>query len=271
LAIPAQSYHKRSTVLSNNIRQDLSIEEFEFYSEPEIRVPGWFLKPSSGGSRRGVVVILSSSGKNRLFNDQGLLAVVNKLNIALCSIDLRAAGEATPRLPPSGPLFYGHEIEMAYSLVSFAAGIPLIGQRVSDFLACLDYLEKRSDVDPSHMSVFGRESKGLEALFGAALSDRVCSVLLERTLADYASVVASPDYNLKVASFPFGLLRHFDLPQISELIAPHPVWLLNPVSAQGNGLTSSEAGALYGSSAKTFVTSDAAGKMFADWVTSTMA
>ena len=42
---------------------------------------------------------------------------------------------------------------------------------------------------------------GLEALFGAALDNRVRTVLLDRTLTDFGSLVASEDYNLKVASF----------------------------------------------------------------------
>jgi hypothetical protein len=260
----------RSAVLSTNTRRDLAIEEFEFYSEPTVRVPGWFLKPSSKHSRCGVAVILSSSGKNRLFDDLDLLSAVNELDIALCAIDTRGSGQATPRLPSSGPLFYGRAIEMAYSLVSLSAGVPLIGQRVWDFLGCLDYLHTRPDVDPSRIGVFGKEASGFEALFGAALDDRVRGVLLQQTLVDFASVVASPDYNLKVASFPFGLLKHFDLPQIAGTIAPRPVWLLDTVDAKGDSLPSSQVGARYGSSARAYDLSNPNGKVFADWVKATL-
>jgi hypothetical protein len=245
LALPTQSSAMRQTVLSKNTRRDLAIEEFEFYSEPAIRVPGWFLKPSSGSSKLGVAVILSDSGKNRLFDDLGLLAEVTRSSVALCAIDTRASGQATPRLPSSGPLFYSRAVEMAYSLVSLAAGVPLIGQRVWDLLRCLDYLGTRQDVDASRIGVFGSGASGLEVLFSAALDDRVRAVLLERTLTDFGSLVASEDYNLKVASFPFGLLQHFDLPEICATIAPRPIWMLNPVDANGDGLALSQLAGRY--------------------------
>jgi cephalosporin-C deacetylase-like acetyl esterase len=257
-------------VLSTNTRQDLAIEEFEFYSEPNVRVPGWFLKPSSAKGKLPVAVILSSSGKNRIFDDLHLLAAVNELNIALCAIDPRASGQATPRLPSSGPLFYGHGVDMAYSLVSLTAGFPLIGQRVSDVLCCLDYLQARADVDALRIAIFGKDASGLEALFGAALDDRLRGVLLERTLADFASVVASADYNLKLASFPFGLLKHFDLPQIAAGMAPRPVWLLGPVDGKGDGIPVPVVEASYGSSAKVYPSTTSSGKVFRDWVTAAL-
>jgi hypothetical protein len=270
LAISRRKGAVRAAVLSTNTRQDLAIEEFEFYSEPNVRVPGWFLKPSSAKGKLPVAVILSSSGKNRIFDDLHLLAAVNELNIALCAIDPRASGQATPRLPSSGPLFYGHGVDMAYSLVSLTAGFPLIGQRVSDVLCCLDYLQARADVDALRIAIFGKDASGLEALFGAALDDRLRGVLLERTLADFASVVASADYNLKLASFPFGLLKHFDLPQIAAGMAPRPVWLLGPVDGKGDGIPVPVVEASYGSSAKVYPSATSSGKVFRDWVTAAL-
>jgi cephalosporin-C deacetylase-like acetyl esterase len=270
LGFSSRSGAVRSAVLSKNTRRDLAIEEFEFHSEPSVRVPGWFLKPAGATSKLGVAVILSSSGKNRIFDDLDLLAEVNKRNIAICAIDTRASGQATPRLPSSGPLFYGHGIEMAYSLVSLTAGVPLIGQRVWDFLRCLDYLNTRPDVDPSRIGVFGNGTSGVEALFGAALDDRIRSVLLHRTLADFASVVAAENYNLKVASFTFGLLKHFDLPEICGTLAPRPVWLLNPADPQGSGLAMSHISDRYAQTAKVLVESDGAVRVFGEWLQTTL-
>jgi len=270
LAVSPRHGAVRAAVLSTNVRQDLAIEEFEFYSEPNVRVPGWFLKPSSVKSKLAVAVILSSSGKNRIFDDLHLLAAVNELNIALCAIDPRASGQAMPRLPSSGPQFYGHGVDMAYSLISLTAGRPLTGQRVSDVLCCLDYLHARADVDASRIGIFGKDASGLEALFGAALDDRLRGVLLERALADFASVVASSDYNLKLASFPFGLLKHFDLPQIAAGVAPRPVWLLGPVDAKGDAIPLTGVEASYGSSAKVYGATQPSGKVFREWVTAAL-
>ncbi len=53
---------------------------------------------------------------------------------------------------------------------------------------------------------------------------------------EFKALVASEDYNLKVGSFTFGLLKHFDLPQISSVVSPRSLWLLNPVDPKGEPL-----------------------------------
>lgn len=282
LGFPSHSSAMPKATLSKNTRQDLVIEEFEFNSEPRIRVPGWFLKPSGGGSKFGVVVILSSSGKDHLFDDLGLLSEVTQGNVALCAIDTRASGQLTPRMPSAGPLFYSYGVEMAYSLVSLVAGTPLIGQRVWDILRCLDYLGTRPDVDSSRIGVFGSGTKGLEALLGAALDDRIRTVLLEQTLTDFESLVASEDYKLKVDSFIFGLLQHFDLPEICSTIAPRPIWMLNPVGPNAKELALSQLSERYANTTKAYaalqsaghfslrVEPDATDKVFGDWVKATL-
>jgi cephalosporin-C deacetylase-like acetyl esterase len=252
LALPSSTSATRATVLSSNTSRGILIEEFELHSEPAIRVPGWFLKPSAATAKLPVAVLLLNAGKNRLFDDLNLLGEITSQNVAVCAIDTRAMGQATPRLPNSGPLFYSHAERMAYALVSLAAGSPLIGQRVWDVLCCLNYVAARPDVDQSRIGLFGNGASGLEALFSAALDNRVKAVLLERTLTDFASLVKADDYNLGVDSVAFGFLKHFDLPEISSAIAPRPLWLSNPVDPAGVGLALSNSADRYVNTKKTY-------------------
>ena len=107
-------------------------------------------------------------------------------------------------------------------------------------------------MDGSRIGVYGNGENGLEALFGAALDDRIRTVLLDRALTDFGSLVASENYNLKVASFVFGLLQHFDLPEICSTIAPRPVWLLNPTDPNGNEVPLSQMTEKYNEAAKAY-------------------
>lgn len=252
LALPVQTRSGQSSILSKGSTPNLVIEEFQVYSESTVRVPGWFVKPSAATSRLPVVVILSSAGKNRLFDDLTLLSEVTQQNIALCAIDTRATGQGTPRLPASGPLFYSRFVAMAYSLVSLAAGAPLIGQRVADLLCGIEYLSTRDDVDPSRIGLFGSEATGPIAIFGTALDRRIRTLLLDRTLTDFASLVASEEYDLGVDSMAFGLLQHFDLPEICSAVAPRPVWVRNPVGPNGAALPLSAARDRYAHTLKTY-------------------
>ena len=113
----------------------------------------------------------------------------------------------------------------------------MLGQRVADVLAGLEYLRTRPDVDARHIGIYGEGHAGIVALLAAALDPQVTSVLLERTLLEFASVVEATDYDLPVPYFTFGFLQHFDLPQIIASLAPRPVWLLNPAGANKELLT----------------------------------
>ena len=48
---------------------------------------------------------------------------------------------------------------------------------------------------------------------------------LDCTLSDLASLVASENYNLKLAFFVRGLLHPFDVPEIATAIASCALWL----------------------------------------------
>ncbi|HEY3936075.1 MAG TPA: acetylxylan esterase [Bryobacteraceae bacterium] len=269
LALPPRAGTVRSAVLSTSTYRNLTIEEFEVYSEPSVRVPGWFLKPSAASSKLPVVLMVSN-GKNRIFDNPPLLSSVTQKNIALCAIDIRALGQATPRLPSSGPLFYGHGVDMAYSLVSLTAGIPLTGQRTWDILCCLDYLHARPDVGASRIGLFGSGAPGLEALYAAALDDRFHGLLLDHTLSDFQSLVAAEDYSLKVGSFTFGLLKHFDLPQLASVVLPRPLWLSNPVDPKGDAVPMSVLRTTYPETAEIRIESPQTEAVFEEWVAATL-
>lgn len=269
LALPVRVNTIPNTVISTSSYNNINVEEFEIRSEASVRVPGWFVKPSASSSKLPVVLTVSSS-KDRIFNDLPVLSAVTQHNIALCAIDIRGLGQATPRLPSSGPLFYAHGVDMAYSLVSLAAGIPFTGQRTFDILCCLDYLLGRKDVDSSRIGLFGIGVPGIEALYAAALDDRIHTLLLDSVLTDFKSVVGAEDYNLKVGSFTFGLLKHFDLPQLSAVVSPRPVWLLNPTDPEGELLPLSAIPSTYAETATIRVGDTPAGAAFKEWVQETL-
>jgi hypothetical protein len=203
-----------------------------------------------------------------LFDELSLIIEATQQKVALCAIDTRATGQATPRFPAAGPLFYSRSVVMAYSLVSLAAGAPLIGQRVADLLCCIEYLSRRNDVDPSRIGLFGSGGSGLFgsggtdlrgigesgliAIFGTAIDRRIRALLLDRTLTDFASLIASEEYSLGVDSIAFGLLQHFDLPEVCSALAPRHLWVQNPVGPNGAALALSSARDRYAHTLKTY-------------------
>jgi hypothetical protein len=95
-----------------------------------------------------------------------------------------------------------------------------LGQRVWDILRALEYLKTRPDVDASQIRILGRGSAGLAALMAGALDESVRSVLLDRTLATYASIVDSEEYALALDWFVPDILQRFDIPDIDSRCLP---------------------------------------------------
>jgi cephalosporin-C deacetylase-like acetyl esterase len=245
LDIPSSSSPPRTNSLPPKTCNDVVIEDIEFESEPGIRVPGWFLKPSTATSSFSVILMAEDRGKDGLFEDWVLIQQVTRAGFALCSIDLRTSGATRPRFPSEGPLFYDHGVEIAYSLVNLSIGSPIIGQQTYDLLRGLDYLERRKDVEGSRIGILGTGTSGLPCIAGAVLDSRVRSMMLNRTLLTLESVVASKDYDLPLSAFSFGILREFDLPDLCGVAAARAVWLLNPVGPQGEALALSDAQQAY--------------------------
>ena len=237
LGLPKRTNPSAAKTISTNDRGDSVGEEFEFQSEPLIRTPGWLLKPAGTNRKLPVVIYLSDSGKDEMLDGESEIPDMTTSGVAICSIDLRGSGATTPRFPAAGPLFFGPVLDAAYGWTNLVLGRPILGQRVLDLLACLEYLRARADLDNGRIGIYGSGSAGLVALLAAVLDQRAVSLLLEHTLVDFASVVESTDYTLPLSYFAFGFLRHFDLPQVAATLSPRPIWLLNPAGANGQALT----------------------------------
>ena len=235
----------RGHSLSSKTYKDIAIEEIEYESQPGIRIPGWFLKPAVGTAKFPVVLMTEENGRDGLFDQWLLVEQLARAGVAICSIDLRTCGVTRPRLPSAGPLFSGYGVELAYSLVNLSLGTPIIGQQTSDIISGIEFLKARNDMDGNRIALFGSGTTGLPCIMAAALDKRIRSLLLDRTLVSFDSIVSSKDYDLPLSAVAFGILRKLDLPELCASLAPRSAWLLNTVGPNGNPLPLSTVTDLY--------------------------
>jgi cephalosporin-C deacetylase-like acetyl esterase len=239
LAFPQQRSSLQSRIRSSNPRKSVVIEEIQFESEPGMRVPGWFVRPSSISGRGSTVLYLTDDGGDGVVAEPGSMDRLLAAGHAVCAINLRGVGLTMPRLPRGGPNYYGGEVHLdeRFAWTCLVLGRPVIGQRVWDTMRAIDYLASRPDVDSSRIRIVGVGSSGLAAMMAALLDHRVRSVLVDRTIASYASILESESYSFKLEWFVPGILRSFDLPQIAAALSPRPCWILNGVDANGQLLS----------------------------------
>lgn len=253
LGLPTRRMPLDPHILSSNVwMDDIAVDNFTFHSEPQVRVTGWFLRPAKGGPFPTVVYV-SEGGKNGILYETSEVSGLARKGFAVCAIDLRGLGVSVPHDPPAGPDFYhGMPVRERYAWTCFCLGKPMLGQRVWDFLCCLDYLESRREVDRSRICGLGVSGAAIAVLLSAVMDSRLQSVLLDRPIARYGSIVESEKYSLELSWFLFGVLKHFDLPDLVALLAPRRSWILNATKAQGKPLAETGVAHLYKTAIETF-------------------
>jgi cephalosporin-C deacetylase-like acetyl esterase len=246
LALPEEKSPLDSGTLSSHSRKGIHIDEVVFHSEPSIRVTGWFVKPDQSSGPFPTILHVSERGKYDTPEETGDLVRLAKKGFAVCSVDLRGLGFSIPRLPAAGPVFYhGDNIQEDYAWASFGLGKPVLGQRVWDCLRCLDYLESRPDVDRGRIRGLGEHGGAIALLLAAVIEDRVSSLMLDSIVATYQSLVESKSYSLGLPWFLYGILKHFDLPDMVAAMAPKPCWVLNANNAEGTPWPERKLAAIY--------------------------
>jgi len=263
LGLPSERTPLYPRIISSNIwMDDIAVDEFTIYSEPWVRVTGWFLRPAQGGASFPTVVYVSEGGKNHILYETSEISGLVRKGFAVCAVDLRGLGVSLPRPPSAGPDFYqGMRLDERYAWSCFCLGKPVLGQRVWDFLCCLDYLQSRRDVDKRRICGLGEGGAALAVLLSGVLDDRLHSMLLDRPMATYRSIVESQTYSLGFSWFLYGVLKHFDIPDLVGLLAPRPCWILNAANAQGETLAESEVESLYRHPVEAFKQFNASGQL----------
>lgn len=271
LSLPAERFPLNPKVLSRSKRPGVCIEEFEFRSEENIRVPGWFMMPSKTPASLPTLLYVSENHKDSVVTEDDkkreLMTLVRQ-GYAVCAIGLRGYGDTSPAFPLAGPLRYyaggGKQVREDYAWASLVLGNPVLGQQVWDLLRCLDFLAMRQDVEMHRLHVAGVGGGALTALLAAVLDNRPTSILCEQMIADYRSVVESEDYNVELSWLIPGLLKEFDLPELAAALVPRPLFLLNTVGARGEVFSSSDLEAKFQPVIQAYLRAGASGRFISD-------
>jgi cephalosporin-C deacetylase-like acetyl esterase len=259
LALPTEHTPLNSRIISSNAwRENIVIDEFTFESEPLVRVAGWFLRPARSAGPFPTIVYVSEANRNRVVQEGSQISQLVLEGFAVCAVDLRGIGLSMPHYPAAGPIYYrDSSLHERYVWAFFTLGKPVLGQRVWDFLRCLDYLQSRRDVDQTRIRGLGERGAALAVLLSGVLDDRVQSLLLDRPLATYQSVVESEAYSVDLSWFLYSVLNHFDIPDLIGSLAPRRSWILNAANSSGETLPESQVLAQYTRAIEMFMKSDA--------------
>ncbi|MBM6754931.1 hypothetical protein H6A18_00035 [Collinsella tanakaei] len=101
-------------------------------------------------------------------------------------------------------------------------GISVAGLMVWDLMRLIDYLESRGDIAMDDLGCMGFSGGGLQALYLAALDERVSKAFISGYLYGFEDALLHLNGNCACNYVP-GLWRLFDMGDIASLIAPRPL------------------------------------------------
>ncbi len=209
-------------------REGYSIETMRIERAGEPPVPALLFLPDDRQGKVPAVLYVDGRGKATGAAPGGPIEALVRQGRAVLAIDARGFGETTPTKPKR----YWHN-EYPISYLAIHLGRPLPGQRTEDVLAALEVLLAREEVEAGGVRLVGIGQAGPVALHAAALDGRFGEVVIERSIASWMDVVATPLCKRQLMGIVPGALARYDLPDLAGAVAPRPVTVRHPVDPTG--------------------------------------
>jgi dienelactone hydrolase len=199
-------------------------ERVSFQVEPGERVPGYVLRPTSGGGPGPAVLCLHQhAGQFELGKSEpaGLagnpqqhyaLELARRGFVALTFDQICFEERQNSQL--AGNLYERFEFTRRVTL-----GSCLQAKMSSDAMRALDYLTGRPEVDASRLGCIGHSLGGQQALFLTALDERIRAGVSSCGFASLATIFRD-HINHNFGAYVPGLLQHGDLADLLALVAP---------------------------------------------------
>ncbi|MFW6108613.1 MAG: acetylxylan esterase, partial [bacterium] len=259
------------------------VERLALTVEPGIVVPALLLRPEGDDRRWPCVVAVAQGGKAAFLRHRAEeVAALLAGGAAVCLPDVRGTGETRPE---GSRQRWGALTNQAST--ELMLGGTMVGARLRDLRAVLDYLRDRADLDPARMALWGDSFAapnprdrtfavprnvdgrpawseplgGLLALLGGLFEDDVAAVYVRGGLADVRSALDGPFVYLPPDAIVPGLLEAGDLPDLAAALAPHPLRLDAPVDALNRRVPAARLDALYGPARDAYRGAGAAGRL----------
>lgn len=197
-------------------------------TEPGILVPAVLLQALPESREKPLAMVVNGAGKEAVLQPGGLGERLARQGFQVLALDVRGMGETEPRARQNRELVELFGEDWHEALLSLMLNRPLLGQRVYDLLAVLEWATADGPAAGQAVHLYGRGPAGPVALHAAALDGRFAALDLDGSLGSWEALVAARFQRQQLTTVVPGALRHYDLPDLVKAIAPRPVVIRNP-------------------------------------------
>jgi cephalosporin-C deacetylase-like acetyl esterase len=207
---------------------------FTLATAPGINIQAEFYRPADG--KHPMLLVLKDSLSPTLESTRG--EEIKKFRA------LADAGTAVlvvaPRPSPPGNEETKASILGPFYLTTLRAelvGKTLLGLRVDDVIAAVNFMQDSTTGDPNRISAQASGHLGLVLLHAAVLDPRLKHITIDHTLESYASLMQAPMPIDAPQDILPGVLRHYDIPDLTRALGPR-LTLTDPLTGTANLATS---------------------------------
>jgi hypothetical protein len=209
------SIEKQGTIERENGR----IEKMVFTREGDVPLPALLYMPraKAGGKNEPLQAVLyvDGRGKQAAAGGDGEIDRLVASGKAVLAVDVRGYGETRD----TGSYHKDINDEERTSMLALYLGKPLLGQRVADVKTCLDFLERRPDIDASHVELVAVGRAGPVGLHAAYFDPRIRKLVLKDSIRSWIDdVVAQPLAPHLLAQVVPGALKYYDLTDLEAAL-----------------------------------------------------
>ena len=183
--------------------------------------------------------------KQRAYGGKSIAAELARRGYVTIAIDMFYWGERRMILDDDPPAYRDRSMALAEpdirtftqrasqgeSLVArslLTAGVTWPGVLLWDDMRTLDYLASRPEVDPARLGCVGLSVGGYRSFLLAALDERIKAAVDVGWMTSFGSQIKEHVVNTVGLSFHInGLYRYLDFPDISALVAPRALLVIN--------------------------------------------
>lgn len=224
--------------LNGRYRRDgYTISKYAIDTKSGYAIPFLLFSPDGEAQRHPAIVYVHSKGKAFQASPGGEIEQLTKKGFVVAAVDVLGIGEMSNTA--------ARALSSGNAAVLIGRSIPAI--QAADIVTVARHLKTSEDIDTARITAIATDELCIALLHAAAFDGSISTVILQRPLVSFRSVVNTRLYKMGLFKRPGGdghypyevdfswgianILSGYDLPDLAALIAPRKLFFLAPKNA----------------------------------------
>ncbi|MFH1074448.1 MAG: acetylxylan esterase [Candidatus Firestonebacteria bacterium] len=207
-----------------------------FFSEQDIAVTGYLLKPDRAEEKLKSYILVTEEGTSGFEKQKPLIKRLLKKGFAVFLFDPRGVGGVSSRssrgISASRMDFGIYDSEFRINYDAIMMGTSVLACRVFDITRAFDYLETREDLDKNNIGLIGRRAAGIWALFSGVLQPKIRSIVIEDTVYSFKNIAETRLFAYDNKILLHGILKKFDIVDLIPCFSGRKICLIKLKNAE---------------------------------------